>query len=138
EWTARGRNWLLSRPPERSPHARGRSRFRDTPQSTVCAYNRRQGARSGLAQPARISTCGSASCGRSAGICMTATSPTPTSSAPRICHINLANGFRGGERQTELLVKEMAGRSWLQRLVVRKDGALAKRCQDVPGLEIAE
>src|SRR5690606_16687280 len=56
----------------------------------------------------------------------------------RICHINLADGFRGGERQTELLVKEMAARSWLQRLVVRKDGALVKRCKDVPGLEIAE
>src|SRR5690606_41565387 len=67
---------------------------------------------------------------------MTAISRNP--SDPRICHINLADGFRGGERQTELLVKEMAERSWLQRLVVRKDGALVKRCQEVPGLEIVE
>ena len=67
---------------------------------------------------------------------MTATPQNP--SEPRICHINLADGFRGGERQTELLVKEMAARSWLQRLVVRKDGALVKRCRDVTGLEIAE
>ena len=72
----------------------------------------------------------------SAGIRMTAT--PPNTREPRICHINLADGFRGGERQTELLVKEMAARSWLQRLVVRKDGALVKRCKDVPGLEIAE
>ncbi|MEX2122705.1 MAG: glycosyltransferase family 4 protein [Woeseia sp.] len=56
----------------------------------------------------------------------------------QICHINLADGFRGGERQTELLVRELAARRWRQRLVVRSGGALVKRCQDIPGLEIAE
>ena len=66
---------------------------------------------------------------------MASTSP---SNEHRICHINLADGFRGGERQTELLIKELAARDWKQRLVVRRNGALVKRCQDVPGLEIAE
>jgi glycosyltransferase involved in cell wall biosynthesis len=65
-------------------------------------------------------------------------SKPPSPSEHRICHINLADGFRGGERQTELLVKELAARRWRQRLVVRSGGALVKRCQGVPGLEIAE
>jgi glycosyltransferase involved in cell wall biosynthesis len=63
---------------------------------------------------------------------------SPAADEPRICHINLADGFRGGERQTELLVRELAGRNWRQRLVVRAGGALVKRCQDVRGLEISE
>lgn len=62
----------------------------------------------------------------------------PTASNHLICHINLADGFRGGERQTELLVKELAARCWRQRLVVRSGGALVKRCRDVAGLEIVE
>jgi glycosyltransferase involved in cell wall biosynthesis len=56
----------------------------------------------------------------------------------RICHINLAGGYRGGERQTELLIKELARRSWPQRLVVRTESALVKRCREVPGLQIVE
>jgi glycosyltransferase involved in cell wall biosynthesis len=56
----------------------------------------------------------------------------------RICHINLADGFRGGERQTELLVRELAARNWQQRLVVRSGGALAKRCRDIAGLQISQ
>jgi glycosyltransferase involved in cell wall biosynthesis len=63
---------------------------------------------------------------------------SPAADEHRICHINLADGFRGGERQTELLVRELAARSWRQRLVVRAGGALVKRCQGVPGLEISE
>lgn len=55
----------------------------------------------------------------------------------RVCHINLASGFRGGERQTELLIRELAGRGWRQRLVVRAGAPLADRCRDVDGLEIA-
>jgi glycosyltransferase involved in cell wall biosynthesis len=61
-----------------------------------------------------------------------------TADEHRICHINLAGGFRGGERQTELLVRELSARKWRQRLVVRSGGALVKRCRDVPGLEITE
>jgi glycosyltransferase involved in cell wall biosynthesis len=59
------------------------------------------------------------------------------SDARRICHINLAAGFRGGERQTELLVRELAARGWKQRLVGRRGGELVRRCAGIPGLEIA-
>lgn len=56
----------------------------------------------------------------------------------RICHINLAAGFRGGERQTELLIAELAARGWPQRLVVRAGGTLVERCRGIDGLEVAE
>lgn len=56
----------------------------------------------------------------------------------RICHINLSAGFRGGERQAELLVAELGKRQWLQRLVVRSGSNLVKRCRDVPGLQIRQ
>jgi glycosyltransferase involved in cell wall biosynthesis len=56
--------------------------------------------------------------------------------AQRICHINLASGYRGGERQTELLMRRLAARGWPQRLVVRNGSPLADRCRDIPGLEI--
>lgn len=53
-----------------------------------------------------------------------------------VCHVNLARGYRGGERQTELLIRELAGRGVRQRLVARAREPLAERLQDVPGLEI--
>jgi glycosyltransferase involved in cell wall biosynthesis len=56
----------------------------------------------------------------------------------RICHINLARGYRGGERQTELLVRELAARNWRQRLVVRHGSPLLSRNRDIDGLEIVE
>lgn len=56
----------------------------------------------------------------------------------RLCHINLASGFRGGERQTELLIRELAARGWPQRLVARKGDKLAARCRDIGNLQIAE
>ena len=43
---------------------------------------------------------------------------------PLICHLNLAPTFRGGERQTELLVRALAERGMQPRLVVRKDHVL--------------
>lgn len=55
-----------------------------------------------------------------------------------LCHINLARNFGGGERQTELLVRALAGHGWRQRLVVREGHALATRCADVPKLDIRE
>ncbi|MEL7450777.1 MAG: glycosyltransferase family 4 protein [Pseudomonadota bacterium] len=55
-----------------------------------------------------------------------------------ICHLNLAPGFRGGERQTELLVRELARRGRSQRLVVRTGSSLTDRCAGVAGLEIRE
>ena len=55
-----------------------------------------------------------------------------------LCHINLAKNFGGGERQTELLIRALAEQGWRQRLVVREGHALAKRCVDVPKLDIRE
>ncbi|MDJ0712164.1 MAG: glycosyltransferase family 4 protein [Woeseiaceae bacterium] len=55
-----------------------------------------------------------------------------------ICHLNLAPGYRGGERQTELLIRELAARGTPQRLVARRGGPLAEHCGDVEGLEIRE
>ncbi len=53
-----------------------------------------------------------------------------------ICHVNLAKDYRGGERQTELLVRELAARGWQQRLIVRRGQPLAERCADVTNLDI--
>jgi glycosyltransferase involved in cell wall biosynthesis len=55
-----------------------------------------------------------------------------------LAHLNLARGFRGGERQTELLIRGLAALGWTQRLVVRRGQPLAVRCRGVPGLEIVE
>ena len=52
-----------------------------------------------------------------------------------ICHVNLATGYSGGERQTELLVRELGRRGVTQRLVVCAESGLAERCSDVGGLE---
>lgn len=57
---------------------------------------------------------------------------------PMLCHINIAQGYRGGERQTELLVRELASHRWRQRLIVRARNPLAGRCADIPRLEIVE
>lgn len=55
---------------------------------------------------------------------------------PLLAHINLARGFRGGERQTELLVRGLASAGWRQRLVARWNEALIERLADLPGLEL--
>ena len=55
-----------------------------------------------------------------------------------LCHLNLARRYRGGERQTELLVRELASRGRPQRLVVRKGSRLVARCSDIDGLEVRE
>lgn len=55
-----------------------------------------------------------------------------------ICHLNLAAQYRGGERQTELLVRELATRGYTQRLVVRRGHTLVDRCRDVENLEVRE
>lgn len=54
----------------------------------------------------------------------------------RLTHINLARGFRGGERQTELLIRSLAQRGLQQRLVVRKNQPLQTRLADTEGLHI--
>ncbi|MBB5021887.1 glycosyltransferase family 4 protein [Desulfurispira natronophila] len=50
----------------------------------------------------------------------------------RICHINLARGFRGGERQTELLISELALNNIPQILVCRADSPMRTHLADVP------
>lgn len=55
----------------------------------------------------------------------------------QLCHVNLARGYRGGERQTELLVRELAALGLDQRAVVRRGQPLAERLADVPGLELS-
>jgi glycosyltransferase involved in cell wall biosynthesis len=53
------------------------------------------------------------------------------SMGPTIAHVNIARGYRGGERQTELLVRGLAARGVRQVLVARRGGALASRVADV-------
>ena len=55
----------------------------------------------------------------------------------QIAHVNLVAGFRGGERQIQLLVEGLARRGWRQRLVARRDEPLAARCAGLEGLEVA-
>lgn len=55
---------------------------------------------------------------------------------PLICHINLERGFRGGERQTELLIRELAASGLRQALVTAQGGELARRLADLPGLDL--
>ena len=52
----------------------------------------------------------------------------------RLTHINLARGFRGGERQTELLIRELAARGVAQRVVLRRGEPLEQHLADVPHL----
>ena len=49
----------------------------------------------------------------------------------RIAHVNVARGYRGGERQTELLIRELAGYNVLQTLVARANEPLTRRLADV-------
>lgn len=52
-------------------------------------------------------------------------------------HVNLARGFRGGERQTELLIRELSDRGLSQVAVVRSDGELGARLSSVHGLSVS-
>ncbi len=54
-----------------------------------------------------------------------------------VCHINVARGYRGGERQTELLIRELAQRGVSQALVCRKSQPLSQRLLDLD-IEIRE
>jgi glycosyltransferase involved in cell wall biosynthesis len=56
--------------------------------------------------------------------------------SPLIAHVNLARGFRGGERQTELLLRGLAACGWRQRLVARRGEPLAARLAGLAGLEV--
>ncbi len=53
----------------------------------------------------------------------------------RIAHINLAKGYRGGERQAELLIRALQDLGQEQVLIARPDRPLAERLGDA-GIEI--
>ena len=53
----------------------------------------------------------------------------------RVAHVNVSRGYRGGERQTELLIRELAKHGIDQVLVGRKREPLSERVRDV-GIEI--
>lgn len=53
-----------------------------------------------------------------------------------VTHINLAHGFRGGERQTALLIRGLAEVDLKQRLICRKTSPLIQYLKDVPNLEV--
>lgn len=55
-----------------------------------------------------------------------------------ITHINFAKGYRGGERQTQLLIEQLSLNGFKQKLLVRKNSELAKRCHAIDKLEIQE
>jgi glycosyltransferase involved in cell wall biosynthesis len=52
-----------------------------------------------------------------------------------IAHVNVSQGYRGGERQTELLIQGLERSNLRQILIARKDGLLANHIKS-PGLEI--
>ncbi len=56
----------------------------------------------------------------------------------KICHINLARAYRGGERQTELLVSSLAKRGIEQRVIVRKGSRLAQHLKGISAVEVRE
>ena len=58
--------------------------------------------------------------------------------ASLLCHVNIANGFRGGERQTLLLVKALAEKGFKQKLIVRKDSELVTRSKYISGIDVIE
>src|SRR3954447_23223666 len=45
----------------------------------------------------------------------------------KIAHVNVARGYRGGERQTELLIRALRGADVAQVLVARRGAPLARR-----------
>lgn len=55
----------------------------------------------------------------------------------KIVHVNTARGYRGGERQTELLIRGLASRGVRQALVARRRAPLAGRISDID-VEIRE
>ena len=58
--------------------------------------------------------------------------------ASLLCHVNLANGFRGGERQTLLLLHALAEKGFKQKLIVRKGSELSARSESITGIDIIE
>ena len=55
-----------------------------------------------------------------------------------IGHLSLARGFRGGERQAQLLIQELAARGVHQRLIARAGEPLAARASAIDQLDVCE
>lgn len=53
-----------------------------------------------------------------------------------ITHTNFAKGFRGGERQTLLLIKELSKKGYLQKVFTRVNSNLADRLEGIKNLTI--
>src|SRR5690606_2423309 len=56
---------------------------------------------------------------------------------PLIVHVNIARSYRGGERQTELLIRGLASQGVRQVLIARRGGVLASRFRDLD-IEVRE
>jgi len=54
----------------------------------------------------------------------------------RVLHVNFGRGFRGGQRQTELLIRALAEQKLQQGILLRRDSPLIERLQDLADLEI--
>ena len=53
----------------------------------------------------------------------------------KILHANLARGFRGGERQTQLLIEGLADQGAVEQILAcRPDSPLRKELNDIPGM----
>jgi glycosyltransferase involved in cell wall biosynthesis len=57
--------------------------------------------------------------------------------SPKIVHVNTAKGYRGGERQTELLIRGLATRNVRQALVARRGAPLVERVADL-GIDVRQ
>jgi len=55
----------------------------------------------------------------------------------KIVHVNTARGYRGGERQTEILIRALASRHVQQTLVTRRAAPLAARVRSL-GIDVRE
>jgi len=55
-----------------------------------------------------------------------------------ICHINLSKVYRGGERQTEILIKELSKKNFCQKVYIRKNSILKKKLESISNLTIIE
>lgn len=54
----------------------------------------------------------------------------------KVLHVNFGRGFRGGQRQTELLIRALAKQQLPQGLLLRRDSPLTERLHDLADLEI--
>ena len=55
-----------------------------------------------------------------------------------VAHVNLARGFRGGERQTEILISQLSKKGVDQIFICRAGSPMVEHLNDVAGLEIIE